>query len=75
MFVCVRDGMDVLCLYCEACCCRYSCKCFVMQMLYVCVLCILWQFSILRPHDLQFLNAGQGWKRHTPEQVSRLPCR
>ena len=40
-------------------------ECFVMQM---CLLCILWQFLIL--HNLQFVNAGRGWKRHTPEPVS-----
>ena len=33
----------------------------------LCLVCILWQFSIL--HDLQFVNAGRGWKRHTPEPV------
>ena len=43
--VCVGDVMDVcvFCLYCEAWSCRCSCmgecECFVMQMLYVCVLC------------------------------------
>ena len=30
----------------------------------LCVVCILWQFSML--HDLQFVNAGRGCKRHTP---------
>ena len=52
-------------------------ECFVMQMLYVCVLCVSCgssQCCIL--HDLQFVNAGRGckrrqlWKRHTPEPVS-----
>ena len=27
----------------------------------LCLVCILWQFSIL--HDLQFVNAGRGCKR------------
>ena len=31
-----------------------KCECFVMQMLYVCVLCV----SCL--NDLQFVNAGRG---------------
>ena len=39
-------------------------ECFVMQMLYVCVLyasCGSYQCCIL--HDLQFVNAGRGCKR------------
>ena len=39
-------------------------ECFVMQMLYVCVLCVSCgstQYCIL--HDLQFVNAGRGCKR------------
>ena len=39
-------------------------ECFVMQMLYVCVLCASCgssQCCIL--HDLQFVNAGRGCKR------------
>ena len=39
-------------------------ECFVMQMLYVCVLCASCgssEYSIL--HDLQFVNAGRGRKR------------
>ena len=51
-------------------------ECFVMQMLYVCVLCSSFgssQCYVL--HDLQFVNAGRGckrrpWKRHIPEPVS-----
>ena len=41
-----------------------KCECFVMQMLYVCVLCASCDSSqccIL--HDLQFVNAGRGCKR------------
>ena len=56
-----------------------ECECFVMQMLYVCVLCASCgssQCCVL--HDLQFVNAGRGCtrrqatiqKRHTPEPVS-----
>ena len=41
-------------------------ECFAMQMLYFCVLCA--SCGIL--HDLQFVDAGRGCKRHTPEQVS-----
>ena len=39
-------------------------ECFVMHMLYVCVLCVSYgssQCCIL--HDLQFVNAGLGCKR------------
>ena len=46
-------------------------ECFIMQMLYVCVLCASCgssQCSV--QHDLQFVNAGRGCKRHTPEPVS-----
>ena len=46
-------------------------ECFVMHMLYVWVLCAFCgssQFCIL--HDLQFVNAGPGCKRHTPKPVS-----
>ena len=41
-----------------------KCECFVMKMLYVCVLCASCgspQCSIL--HDLPFVNTGQGCKR------------
>ena len=41
-----------------------ECECFVMQMLYVCVLCASCgssQCCVL--HDLQFVNAGQGCSR------------
>ena len=40
-----------------------ECECFVMQMLYVCVLCASCgssQCCVL--HDLQFVNAGRGCK-------------
>ena len=62
------DGCCVLCLYCEAWSCRCSCmgsvSFFVMQMLYVCVLCASCgssQCCLL--HDLKFVNAGRGCKR------------
>ena len=49
-------------------------ECFVMQMLYVCVLCASCGSSQCRIlHNLQFVNAGRGCKmsqRHTPEPVS-----
>ena len=48
-----------------------ECECFVMQKLYVCILsafCGSSQCWVL--HDLQFVNAGRGWKRHTPEPLS-----
>ena len=41
-----------------------KCECFVMHMLYVCVLCASCgssQYCVL--HDLQFFNAGRGCKR------------
>ena len=41
-----------------------ECECFVMQMLYVCVLCTSCgssQCCVL--HDLQFVNAGRGCNR------------
>ena len=41
-----------------------ECECFVMQMLYVCVLCASYgssQCCVL--HDLQFVNAGRGCNR------------
>ena len=41
-----------------------ECECFVMQMLYVCILCASCgssQCCVL--HDLQFVNAGRGCKR------------
>ena len=48
-----------------------ECECFVMQMLYVFVLCAScgsYQCCVL--HDFQFVNAGRGCKRFTPEPVS-----
>ena len=41
-----------------------KCECFVIHMLYVCVLCAscdISQCCVL--HDLQFVNAGRGCKR------------
>ena len=41
-----------------------KCACFVMQIMYVCVLCVSCgssQCYVL--HDLQFVNAGRGYKR------------
>ena len=67
--VCVGDMMDVVFSVCIV---RRGavwgvygeCKCFVMQMLYVCVLCASCSSSqccVL--HDLQFVNAGRGCNR------------
>ena len=39
-----------------------ECECFVMQMLYVCVLCV-WSSQCCVLHDLQFVNAGRGCNR------------
>ena len=53
-----------------------KCECFVMQMSYVCVLCASCgssQCCVL--HDVQFVNAGRGCKRHTPDLVLLLSCR
>ena len=53
----------------------WKCECFVMQMLYVCVLCASCgssQCCVL--HDLQFVNAGRGCKRR-PYGRGILPSR
>ena len=45
-----------------------KCECFVMKMFYVCVLCASCgssQCCIL--HDLQFVNAGRGYRRQPYE--------
>ena len=47
-----------------------KCECFVMNMLYVCVLCASCgssQCCVL--HDLQFVNAGRGCKRRPYEEA------
>ena len=47
-----------------------ECECFVMQMLYVCVLCIFCgssQCCVL--HDLQFVNAGRGLRGDLMEEA------
>ena len=67
--VCVGDVMVVVFYVClvrrEAVVLVYGkCECFVMQMLYVCVLCASCgssQCCVL--HDLQFGNVGRGCKR------------
>ena len=65
--VCVGDVMDVVFSVCIVRCGAVGarvygeCECFVMQMLYVCVLCASCGSSpccVL--HDLQFVNAGRG---------------
>ena len=48
-----------------------ECECFVMQMLYVCVLCASCgssQCCVL--HDLQFGNAGRGCNRRPYHTIS-----
>ena len=68
LYVCVRDVMDVVLSVCivrrGAVGARGECECFVMQMLYVCVLCASCgssQCCVL--HDLQFVNTGRGCNR------------
>ena len=49
-----------------------ECECFVMQMLYVCVLCASYgrsQCCVL--HDLQFVNAGQGCNRRPYRRLDK----
>ena len=49
-------------------CVKY--ECFVMQMLYVCVLCASCGSSqCCIPHDLQFVDAGRGCKRQPYERA------
>ena len=51
-----------------------ECECFVMQMLYVCILCASCgssQCCVL--HDLQFVNAGRGCDRR-PYMICRGLC-
>ena len=69
-YVCVGDVMDVVfsvCIVRRGASCRCSCMgsvSFVMQMLYVCVLCASCGSSqCCVQHDLQFVNAGRGRNR------------
>ena len=58
------DGCCAFCLNCEALLVYGKYECFVMQMLYVCVLCASCGSSeccILQ--NLQFVNADRGWRR------------
>ena len=51
-----------------------ECECFVMQMLYVCVLCASCgssQCCVL--HDLQFVNAGRGCNRRPYRRGTQCP--
>ena len=66
--VCVVDVMDVVFSVCivmrGAAGARVREVCFVMQMLYVCVVCTSCGSSrCCFLHDLQFVNAGRGCKR------------
>ena len=64
LYVCVRDAIDVVfyvCIVTRGAVGAGKYECFVMQMLYVCVLCAScdsYQCYIL--HALQFVNAWQG---------------
>ena len=71
--VCVGDVMDVVFSVCIV---RRGavgeCECFVMQMLYVCVLCASCgssQCCVL--HDLQFVNSGRGCNRRPYRRGSK----
>ena len=50
-----------------------ECECFVMQMLYVCVLCAsCGSYPCCVLHALQFVNAGRGCiRRHIEEAYYR----
>ena len=70
LYVCVRGVLDVVFSVCiltrgvYRCSCMGKYECFVMQILYGCILCASRgssQCGIL--HDLQFVNAGRGCKR------------
>ena len=65
LYVCVRDVMMLCFMFVLAMCMgNETCEYFVIQMLYVCVLCASCGTSkcgVL--HDLQVLNAGIGCKR------------
>ena len=74
LYVCARDVMDAVFSVCIVTRGAVGAS-FVMQMVYVCILClvcILWQCLM---YDLQFVDAGQGckgatiWKRYTPKTV------
>ena len=63
--VCEEDVMDVVfsvCIVRRGGVLVYGeCECFVMHMLYVCVLCAsCGSFQCCILHDLQFVNAGRG---------------
>ena len=60
------DGWCVLCLYCRACSSARvgKCECFVMQMVYVCVLCVSGgSFQCCVLHGMQLVNTGRRCKR------------
>ena len=43
-----------------------NCECFIMQMVYVCVLCAsCGSLQCCALHGLQFVNAGRGCKRRS----------
>ena len=72
LYVCVRGVMDIVFSVCIVTCGAVGARvCFVMHILYVCVLCAsCGSFQCCILHDLPFLNAARGCKRHTPNPVS-----
>ena len=75
LYVCVRGVMDVVfCLYCNARSCRCSCmgSMSVMSCMYVCLclVCILWQFSMLHSALLMLVEDARG--DHMEETYSRV---
>ena len=79
--LCVCRGCDeccVFCLYCEEWSCMWSCmgSVSVSSCVCLCLVCILWQFSMLRSAWLAVcycwsrMQEATIQKRHTPEPVS-----
>ena len=64
MYICVKDMIYVMfsvCIVRRGAVDARVCEVLVFRHGYVvcvCVVCILWQFSMLRSHDLQMVNAG-----------------
>ena len=76
--VCLCRGCDGCCIFylnCEAWNCRFSImgrgsvsSCMMLYVWVLCSLCGSPQCCVL--YDLQFVNAGRGCNRHSPEPVS-----
>ena len=62
VYVCARGVMDIVfsvCIMTRRTACARAYECFVMQMLYVCILCASCDSSqCCIVHDLQIVNAG-----------------